>query len=220
MLKDEVGNIVQGSDSMEYEIVFMDESLHLDSKQMNIYLQKEIDANEDADRIVICASKCGGATSELEARNADVIIPRTSDCIDILLSDERKSLEEIKRPFRGIFYTGSWTDYIKSGGLDLDNMKREKGIDEAEKFYKEIYRGFNDFYIIDTGCYSLQSVQEYLRPVIELLEVNLQVIKGRCGILKKIARGNFDDDFIIVKAGQKSPYVPSYDEYSKVEGDF
>lgn len=220
MLKDEIENLIKASNSSLFEVSYMDEAYHSHPENMRVYLQEEIDNDRKADKIVVCASKCGGGTSRLRARHADLIIPKTRDCIDILLSNEKTSLKDLYRPYKGIFYTASWVEYMKKTKLDLKTFRAKKGRAEADKIYKEIYEGFNNFYIIDTGCFNVLDLEDYLQPALRLLGGKLDIIEGRCGIIRKIATCNFDEDFHVIKPGQTSPYVPSYQEYGEGDRDF
>lgn len=71
-----------------------------------------------------------------------------------------------------------------------------------------IVKNFKDFYIIDTGTYDVKEVEEYIRPLVDVLDGRILSVKGTYGMLRKIARQQFDDDFLIVPNGGVVP--PSY----------
>ncbi|MBD8976953.1 MAG: hypothetical protein EGQ89_09675 [Veillonella magna] len=71
-----------------------------------------------------------------------------------------------------------------------------------------IVKDFKDFYIIDTGTYDVKEVEEYIRPLVDVLDGRILSVKGTYGMLRKIARQQFDDDFLIVPNGGVVP--PSY----------
>lgn len=62
-----------------------------------------------------------------------------------------------------------------------------------------------DFYIIDTGTYNTKEVEEYIRPLVNVLDGQILSVKGTYGVLRKIARQQFDDDFLIVPKGGEVP---------------
>lgn len=180
----------------EADIVFMPKELHSDPKMLREYLQNKIDNNDTYGRIVICASGCGGGTSGLKAHNAELVIPRTRDCLDVLLSGN--SVAGIQRNIQGVFFTKSWMEYAQSSEIDYSYVIAQKGKEEGEAYLKDLYGSCHEFYVIDTGCYSLQPVIDYLTPLVELIGGTLEIIPGDFGILKKIAAGNFDSDFKII----------------------
>ncbi len=182
---------------------FMPQRLHSSPKELHEYVQTMIDSMANVERIVICASGCGGGTLGLKASTAELVLPKTRDCIDILLAGE--SLQNIYRPKHGIFMTESWAEFNKNSSLDLDKQIAAKGREEAEAWLKKIFKGFENFYIIDTGAYDTKPVEEYLTPLVNVLGGTLTKIKGEYGILRKIAAENFDDDFWIVPKGASLP---------------
>lgn len=68
-----------------------------------------------------------------------------------------------------------------------------------------IVKDFKDFYIIDTGTYNTKEVEEYIRPLVNVLDGRILRVKGTYGVLRKIARQQFDDDFLIVPRGGEVP---------------
>lgn len=180
----------------EGEINFLDVSLHSNPQKMHQVLQEHIDNNKTADEILICVSGCGKSTLGLKATTADVIIPRTMDCIDILLSGSG-----IERPQGAIFMTKSWMEFSKASSICHEKMIKEKGYDAAAEVLRKLYKGFTDFYIIDTGTYDTKEVEDYIRPLVEILEGNIKYLPGKYGVLQKLLSGNYDRDLIHISKG-------------------
>ena len=183
----------------EDEVHFLDQCLHSDPKEMNVYLQNWIDSLVDVDQILLCVSGCGGSTKGLKATNGELIIPKTQDCIDILLSDE--SVADIRRECGGIFLTESWMEFIRRSPMDMQLLTEQMGKEAAEKRLKWIYENYKHFYIIDTGTYDISIVEEYLKPLVELVDGIVEIIPGKYGVLHKLVRGEFDDDFQVIEKG-------------------
>ncbi|MGM9661386.1 MAG: DUF1638 domain-containing protein [Faecousia sp.] len=187
---------------LEYPVYFLPSKLHSSPSQLHEYLQAFIDEQQDVDQILICVSGCGGGTSRLKATTAELVIPKTRDCVDILLSQD--SVPDIHRAADGIFLTDSWMEFFRESSLDYQSMVNACGQSRAEERLKTIYQGFEHFYIIDTGTYALTPVKEYIQPLVTLLGGTLEIVPGKCGILKKLVTGIFDDDFQIVPKGTVS----------------
>ena len=88
------------------------------------YLQNTIGSFANVDRILICVSGCGGGTAKLRATTAELVIPKTRDCVDILLS--KTDIKSINRAPKGIFMTESWLDFMRSGSLNLETQIAEQ----------------------------------------------------------------------------------------------
>lgn len=185
---------LQEANTMDtYHVIYLPDELHRDPAELKRYLQNTIDTLTDATRIVVLPSGCGGGTAGLVSRRGEINIPKTRDCLDILLSTD--SLKNLHRPLNSIYLTKSWAEYMKRSSLDLETLAAQKGRGYAEEYSQRMYTGFTDFYIIDTGTYDTAPVEAYIRPLVNLLGGTLQYLKGEYGILKKVARRQFDDDF-------------------------
>jgi len=178
------------------EIHYLSPALHSDPKEMHRTLQKHIDENTEAEEIIICVSGCGKATCDLEATTCKLALPRTMDCIDVLLTGSG-----IKRPDGAIFITKSWMNFMKNSTIDYEKLIQAKGKEEADAFLKKLYHGFTDFYIIDTGTYELAEVEAYITPLVTLLEGTLTRIPGTFKVLEKLATGNYDKGIIAIPKG-------------------
>lgn len=115
-------------------IFFLPREVHTDPKFLHTYVQDKIDRFCQVDRIVICTSGCGGGTIGLTATTAEIVIPRTRDCLDILLSGN--SLATLERNYEGVFFTDSWLEFTRNSPLDLDKLEAERGKEGAAEFIK------------------------------------------------------------------------------------
>lgn len=180
----------------EGKVNYLNVVLHSDPKKMHETLQGIIDKNTEAEEIIICVSGCGKATCDLQATTCSLAVPRTMDCIDVLLTGSG-----IKRPDGAIFITKSWMNFMKNSSIDYTKLVKERGRAEAEAFLKQLYKGFTDFYIIDTGTYDLQEVEEYIMPMVKLLEGTLTRLPGPYKVLEKLVSGDYDESVIVVPKG-------------------
>ena len=188
---------------LQAPIHFLPMRLHSDPKQMREYLQNEIDNLENVDTIFLCVSGCGGSTVGLSATTASLVVPRTRDCLDLLLSDGKGT--ERSRPQNGIFLTESWIDFMNHSEMSLARMTEKFGRAQAVEKLQRIYHGFEHFYLIDTGVNNLEWVRAQVAPLVEAVNGSTDVLPGPCTILQKLVSGQIDGDFIVVpKGGQVS----------------
>ena len=185
--------------SSEAVVYFLPRTLHSDPKELHAYLQDKIDRFYNVDRIVLCVSGCGGGTAGLRASSAELVVPRTRDCLDVLLSGD--SLATLERDISGVYFTKSWMEFSQDSDIDLDKLRAKMGREAADDFLRRLYKTCNKFYIIDTGCYDVRAVQDYIAPLVEILHGTVTMLTGECGVLHKIARAQFDGDFVVVPKG-------------------
>ena len=180
-------------------IYFIPQHLHASPPALQKYLQRTLDNLYNVDRIYICVSACGGGTAGLVSTEAELVLPRTRDCVDILLSD--KTLATLERPTDGCFFTRGWADYSRNSEHSLQRLTETKGAAYAEDFIRKLYAGFNKFYYIDTGLNHLPAIHDMMEPLVKVLDGTITVIPGHYGVLKKIVAKTIDDDFMIVPQG-------------------
>ena len=178
------------------EVHYLDVALHSDPRKMHETLQGLIDHNKEADEIIICVSGCGKATCDLHATTCQIVVPRTMDCIDVLLTGSG-----LQRPDGAIFITKSWMNFMQNSTIDYAKLVKARGQAEAEAVLKQLYKGFTDFYIIDTGTYDLAEVEAYIMPLVQLLQGTLTRISGPYKVLEKLVSGDYDTSVIVVPKG-------------------
>jgi len=185
-----------------YPVYFLPLGLHSDPNKLREYIQNLIDSLGNVDKILLCVSRCGGGTKGLKATNADLIIPKTADCIDILLSG--KDGNAIRRDPKGVFMTQSWIDASKNSVLDFEFMVQTRGKEQAVSAARRLYAGYEHFYIIDTGTYDVNAIRKLLAPLIEAIEGTIDIIPGEYQVLQDLLSGNWEKSFQIVQKGKES----------------
>lgn len=190
------------------KVTYLPATLHGEMQSIRPTLQGIIDGNKEFDRIVILLSGCGGSTAGIKATTAEVIIPKTHDCLDILLS-KRDTCEVESRDPVGIYMTGSWYEYHMKTLLNADKMIEDLGYEAAAQKLRGIFGTFNKFYIIDTGVFDVDYVKQGLASLIEILDGTLTIVSGEFGILHRVAADEMTSDhFNITPKGGITPKIP------------
>lgn len=200
-LKGELTTVMKES-KCPYPVFYLPQQLHSNPNELRDYVQNMINRFENIDKILLCVSGCGGGTKGLHASSADLVIPKTTDCVDILLSTN--DADEIRRDPKGVFMTKSWADSMKNSPLDFNATVQKRGKEYAVAAARKIYAGYEHFYIIDTGAYDVCAVEEYLAPLIEAIDGTVDIIPGEYQVLRDLLSGKWDKSFQIVPKGQVS----------------
>lgn len=200
-LEKEVMTVI-GETGCSYPVYFLPLGLHSDPNKLREYIQNLIDSLGNVDEVLLCVSGCGSGTKGLKATTAGLVIPKTADCIDVLLS--KKDGKSIQRDPKGIFMTQSWIDASRNSVLDFEYMVQTRGKEYATAAARRLYAGYEHFYIIDTGTYDINSVQEYLTPLIEAIDGTMDIIPGEYQVLQDLISGNWGELFQFVPKGQTS----------------
>ena len=78
-----------------------------------------------------------------------------------------------------------------------------------------MFRGFENFYIIDTGIYPLEEIEAYIQPLADMIDGRISKVRGDWGILKKMAAGKIDDDFLVAKKGETVKEILQRERHTK-----
>ena len=190
------------------KVIYLPATLHGEIQKIRPTLQGIIDGNKEFERIVILLSGCGGSTAGLRATTAELVIPKTHDCLDILLAD-KDTCQVAQRDVRGIYMTGSWYYYHMQTLLNADKLVEEMGYEAAAVRLRSIFGSFNQFYIIDTGVFDIAAIQQGLASLVKILDGSVRVVTGGYGFLRKLAADAVTAEyFYITPKGGHTKVVP------------
>ncbi len=133
-------------EEMADEVTFLDYGLHRVPDQLTQTVQDAIDAIEEPSLILLGYGLCGNGLKGIKSRQHTLIIPRTDDCIAILLGSYQQYIRE--------FDATPGTYYLTKGWL-------ESGSDPLKEYreYEEKYGQEDATWIMD------QQYQHYERLV-------------------------------------------------------
>lgn len=194
MLMDEVKYICGKLDGVP-EIIWLKRAMHKEPSVLKKSLQQVIDENQNRDAILLTYGLCGNGTLGLVSRNTKLVIPRFHDCIHQLLGC---------KPECGHYYlTRGWT-------LDREELYQQTrlilqkyGETEGRDILNQMYDGYMDIDVIDTGAYPVDDVVKHAEKSAGLLKKRINKIPGSTVVLEKLLTGNWDEDVIVLETGEK-----------------
>ncbi|MGD8750455.1 MAG: DUF1638 domain-containing protein [Anaerolineales bacterium] len=129
------------------EITFMDYGLHRVPNKLTWALQDVIDQIPEPSLVVLGYGLCGNGLKGVKSKKHTLLIPRTDDCIAILLGSYHKYIEEFDKVPGTYYLTKGW---LESGSNPLQEYQE----------YKEKYGEESATWIMD------QQYQHYERLVL------------------------------------------------------
>lgn len=125
------------------QVTYMPYGLHRTPDKMNWTLQDEIDAVTTPSLIVLGYGLCGNGLNGLQAGRHTLLIPRTDDCIAILLGSRAAYMREFAREPGTYYLSKGW---LESGSNPLNEYRE----------YEQKYGQEDAQWIMDTqyGSYS------------------------------------------------------------------
>lgn len=186
-----------------FPVLFIPLDMHLSPDKLRDYLQSTIDDLMGVDYILLPMGRCGNGTIGLESKNATLVLPRCADCIDLLLSDHSFEDAANLRSNRACYLTQSWLGKPDSIDREYAYTIDKYGEKKGREIYRMIYENYTSFTLIDTGVYQVDSVVRQVEPAAALAEVDINIVKGPYGMLKKMAKLDFDHNFLLIPPGEK-----------------
>ncbi len=107
-------------EEMADQVTFMDYGLHRVPDQLTQTVQDAIDAVEEPSLIVLGYGLCGNGLKGIKSRQHTLIIPRTDDCIAILLGSYQEYIQEFDATPGTYYLTKGW---LESGSDPLKEYR-------------------------------------------------------------------------------------------------
>ena len=182
-----------------FPIFFIPRETHIISNKLREYLQGAIDSLENVDFILLPMGRCGNGTLGLVSKTASLVLPRCNDCIDLLLSDDHL---KPRRPQYAYFLTDGWLGSRSSIDTEYSYSLNKYGDETGKEIIRMIYQNYKYFTFVNTNSYDLEAAKEKIMPLARTTKMEINSMDGPCGVLQKMARLEFDDNFVIVRPGE------------------
>jgi hypothetical protein len=187
----------------EIDCEFMEYALHRVPDKLTRALQDKLDAEaeSDYDTILLGYGLCSNGVVGLVSPKQKLVIPRAHDCISLLLGSKVRYSEEFNSEPGTIYLTKGW---IVNGADPLSEYERyteQYGSETAQWVMDEQYRNYTRVLYIDTGIPEQEQWRTHARNVAGYLKVKFSETGGGDTYLRKLIRGDWDEDFVIVLPG-------------------
>ena len=193
-------------------VYWLDAGLHSNPVHLHTSLQNTLDSlPEDVDRVIMAYGLCGKAAIGLKTRNFDMIMPKTDDCIALLLgsNDEKKNNKST------IFVTDTWISGERSMLNEYNYLLNRYGQQKGDRIFKRQFMHYTTLGVLDTGCYNIDDVIAETKEFSDMLSLSTKVIPTTYNYLESLINFKYEpDDF----DDSKYLYVEKNSEVS--EGDF
>jgi len=198
-LKDELTTAVART-GCQLPIIWIDSMYHLEPDLLRRKLQEVIDSVKDSENILLAFGSCGNALVGVKATTANLIIPKTDDCISMVLC---KQGEKFKRAEKTYFLTKGWIESSRSLKAEYDRAVERYGKERAERIFRFMLNNYKYLMLIDTQSYDVEKYRGIAENIAKLTNMELIVEQGSIWYLEKLLTGPYDSDFCIIPKGQE-----------------
>lgn len=198
-LSDEL-NLAYALTNCTYPVIWIDSEYHSDPNKLRKKLQETVDSVKDADNLLFAYGCCGNGLVGIHASTANLIIPKTEDCISMVMSKPGEKYERVKETY---FLTKGWIESSKSISKEFENALKKYGFKKTKMIFEIMLKNYKYLMLIDTGAYNVAEYIPKAEEIARMTSLKLVLEKGDIWFLIKLLKGPYDEDFCVVKKGEK-----------------
>jgi hypothetical protein len=189
---------------------YLDFGLHVEPKRMKSALQARLAALPEPSRVLIGYGLCGNGLVGLEAGPHTLVIPRTDDCIAILLGSQQAYLREFREKPGTYYLTKGWLECEGHPLREYREYVERYGRERADHVVDMMYHSYKRLCLVAHTRADLDAYRPRAREVAEFCEQRWgMVYEERLGSdalivrLLAAASNNEDlgDDFVVIPPG-------------------
>ncbi len=217
-------NAAQKTMGTHWPVVVVDRSHHVEPAEMKQVIKETIDGilggsiPVDADSpaktasgkpdpadltVLVAMGFCGGSWDNVSFP-CRVVIPRTDDCISILLTTDDRYVPNRKEAGHLYLYESDPKDFsalhlLRDGGAS-DETYRGMSSEDLFRYWFGNYRSMD---MIDTGlnpCYEVSYVEAAQKEA-DKINADLGYAQGSNRMMEKLVSGRWDDQFLVAEPG-------------------
>ena len=183
---------------LDCETIWVERALHDYPDRLRAELQSRIDLIQ-ADTILMAFAQCGNAPVGLEARGAQLVLPRFADCLHLFRSFQPGDPGQVDP--RTLYASPGFLE--ERGGLlrDYDRCLARYGEKKALRMCRALVRNYRYITYLDTGTADPAAFEPLVRQRAEILDLEPTACEGTTRVLRKLFSGPWDDEFVIVPPG-------------------
>ena len=135
-------------------VLWLDKELHNVPERLRDVLQETMDDAERThhpDRVLLAFGFCGNAAQGLRAGAYQLILPRTDDCITMLLGSRQRKAA-LEAGVGTMFLTQNWIGSDNDLLSVRNRMFEEYDEDEAQEIFDMMYGHYSRIALLDTKC--------------------------------------------------------------------
>jgi hypothetical protein len=152
------------------QVTFMDYGLHRVPNNMACTLQNVIDSIEEPSLVVLGYGLCGNGLKGLKAGRHTLLVPRTDDCIALLLGSYRAYMQEFGAVPGTYYLSKGW---LESGSHPLSEYREYEskyGPEEALWLMDQQYQHYERLMLVAHSQADLQKYRPVARDVARFCE--------------------------------------------------
>ena len=181
----------------------LDFGLHTNPEKLRETLQTTIDeVGDDFGTIILGYGMCANGVIGLTANRSYLIVPRVSDCIALFLGSAEAYKKENQKEIGTYYLTKGWIEVCDTPLDEHQRMVEKYGRKQADRMMDLMFKKYTRLGYILTGRDDQWKYRRCAREIAQHFSLRYEEIQGSTRLIKKMAHGPHDDDFIVCPPGR------------------
>jgi hypothetical protein len=191
------------------QVTFMDYGLHRVPGKMTWTLQEAIDRIEQPSLVVLGYGLCGNGLRGIKAGSHTLLIPRTDDCIALLLGSRRAYMREFEAEPGTYYLSKGWLESGSNPLKEYEEYVPKYGEEEAMWLMDMQYQHYRRLVLVAHDQADLEKYRPQALEVARFCErwgMRYEEILGSDGFIRRLvevaaALDKADDEFVVIPPG-------------------
>ena len=154
-------------EGMAQRVTFLDYGLHRVPSKLTWTLQDAIDEIEEPSLIMLGYGLCGNGLKGIKAGRNTLVVPRTDDCIAILLGSYKKYIQEFETTPGSYYLTKGWLESGSNPYQEYQEYRQKYGDDDAQWIMDQQYQHYERLVFV---AHTTDDLDEYRPQAQEVAE--------------------------------------------------
>jgi hypothetical protein len=193
------------------QISFMDYGLHRVPAKMTGTLQEVIDSLPEPSLVVLGYGLCGNGLRGIKARQHTLLIPRSDDCIAVLLGSYKAYMREFQKEPGTYYLTKGWLESGSNPLKEYEEYVPKYGPEEAMWLMDQQYQHYKRLVLVAHNQADLEKYRPQAQEVARFCErwgMKYEEILGSDIFVRRLIEvaadlARTDDDFVVVPPGDE-----------------
>lgn len=191
------------------QITFLDYGLHRVPQKLSWAVQSQIDEIEMPSLIILGYGLCGNGLDGIKARKHTLLIPRTDDCIAILLGSYSRYMKEFTSEPGTYYLTKGWLESGSDPLKEYKEVSEKYGPDQAEWIMDTQYQHYKRLAFIahqEADLFEYRPSAKEVAAYCERWEMSYEEILGSDKYVRRLVEialnlDKLDSEFLVVPPG-------------------
>jgi hypothetical protein len=196
-------------DGLFDQISYLDYGLHRVPDKLTQALQNEIDQVETPSLIVLGYGLCGNGLKGIQSRKHTLLIPRTDDCIAILLGSYHSYIQEFEKEPGTYYLTKGWLESGSDPLKEYHEVKEKYGEKDAHWIMDTQYQHYQRLVFIAHQQSDLDSYRPRAKEVAaycQRWDMDYEEVLGSDKYVRRLVEiaaslDKADQDFLVIPPG-------------------